>query len=162
MYNFSSHFGELEHVFVCHIWIMDIKCLVNSISVYIKRPNEPWITLNFSTDIMSFHVARGRKYKAKRGSDYVSPTRGTHFPIGTTRLLWEKLQFFKWFVIKLGPNWTMFYHNIYVPWHDTMPTFMIFWWVLDLWRFKNWDSQCLRTSQDVETVVIHSHSLHGT
>ena len=33
MYNFSSHFGELEHVFVVQILIMDIKCLGNSISV---------------------------------------------------------------------------------------------------------------------------------
>ena len=33
MYNFFGHFGELEHVFVVQIWIMDIKCLGNSISV---------------------------------------------------------------------------------------------------------------------------------
>ena len=33
IYNFSSHFGELEHVFAIPIWIMDIKCPGNSISV---------------------------------------------------------------------------------------------------------------------------------
>ena len=32
MYIFSSHFGALEHVFVVRIWIMDIKCLENSIN----------------------------------------------------------------------------------------------------------------------------------
>ena len=47
--------------------------------------------LNFSTDILSFHVAHRRKYKEKRGSDYLSRTRGTRFPIETTRLLREKL-----------------------------------------------------------------------
>jgi len=34
VYKFSSHFGELEHVFEVQIWIMDIKCLGNSISVW--------------------------------------------------------------------------------------------------------------------------------
>ena len=32
MYVFSSHFGALEHVFVVRIWMMDIKCLENSIN----------------------------------------------------------------------------------------------------------------------------------
>jgi len=42
-------------------------------------------------DILSFHVAHRRKYKVKRGRDYVFPTRGTYFPIETMRLLLEKL-----------------------------------------------------------------------
>ena len=32
MYVFSSHFGALEHVFVVRIWMIDIKCLENSIN----------------------------------------------------------------------------------------------------------------------------------
>jgi hypothetical protein len=32
-YDFSTHFGALEHVHVVQIWIMHIKCLENSVNV---------------------------------------------------------------------------------------------------------------------------------
>jgi len=38
-----------------------------------------------------------------------------------------------------------FYHGIYVPCHETMPSFMFFGWVFDLLGFKNQDSHCFRT-----------------
>ena len=37
-----------------------------------------------------------------------------------------------------------FYHDIYVPCHETMPSFMFFGWLFDLLGFKNRDSQCFR------------------
>jgi hypothetical protein len=54
-----------------------------------------------------------------------------------------------------------FYHGIYMPCHDTMPSFMNFRRILDLRGFKNQISQCLRLS-DAEMFVIPSHFLHGT
>lgn len=39
-----------------------------------------------------------------------------------------------------------FYHGIYVPCHETMPSFMFFGWLFDLLGFKNRDSQCFRTT----------------
>ena len=42
-----------------------------------------------------------------------------------------------------------FYHGIYVPCHETMPSFMFFGWVFDLLGFKNRDSQCFKTTQSL-------------
>ena len=39
-----------------------------------------------------------------------------------------------------------FYHGIYVPCHETMPSFMFFGWLFYLLGFKNRDSQCFRTT----------------
>ena len=39
-----------------------------------------------------------------------------------------------------------FYHDIYVPCHETMPSFMFLGWFFDLLGFKNRDSQCFRTT----------------
>jgi hypothetical protein len=55
-----------------------------------------------------------------------------------------------------------FYHNMLVPFHDTMPNFMNFRRALDLQEFKNQVSQCLWQSHDAEVLEIHSHFLHGT
>ena len=39
-----------------------------------------------------------------------------------------------------------FYHGIYVPCHETMPSFMFFGWLFYLLGFKNRDSHCFRTT----------------
>ena len=39
-----------------------------------------------------------------------------------------------------------FYHDIYVPCHETMPSFMLLGWLFDLLGFKTRDSQCFRTT----------------
>ena len=44
-------------------------------------------------------------------------------------------------------NGRFFYHDIYVPCHEIMPSFMFFGWVFDLLGFKNRDSQCFRRRQ---------------
>ena len=49
-----------------------------------------------------------------------------------------------------------------VPFHDTMPSFMIFRHVLDLQELKNQVSQSFRPSHDGHTFEFHSHFLHGT
>ena len=49
-----------------------------------------------------------------------------------------------------------------VPCHDTMPSFMIFWRVLDLKELKNQVSQSFRPSHDTQMFEFHSHFFHGT
>jgi len=67
-----------------------------------------------------------------------------------TRSLSELRTFFreapvcKKLIPKLVPIRPIFYHNMVVPWHDTMPSFMIFRRVLDLQEFQNQVSQCSR------------------
>ena len=84
----------------------------------IKRPNKPWICLNFTTDIMSFHVACRKKYKVKRGSDYCFAHKGDTSLLDHEASLRE-VPVFKRSVIKLGPNWTMFLprHICAMTWH---------------------------------------------
>ena len=48
---------------------------------------------------------------------------------------------------KLAPNGTIFYHDMLMPLHDTMPSFMNFRRVLDLLDFKNQVSQCFADNQ---------------
>ena len=49
-------------------------------------------------------------------------------------------------VCALSQTGRFFYHDIYVPCHETMPCFMFFGWFFDLLGFKNRDSQCFRTT----------------
>ena len=49
-----------------------------------------------------------------------------------------------------------------VPFHDTMPSFMIFSRVLDLHELKNQVSQSFRLSHHAQMFEFHSHFLRGT
>ena len=52
-------------------------------------------------------------------------------------------------VCALSQTRRFFYHDIYVPCHETMPSFMFFGWIFDLLGFKNQDSQCFRTTRSL-------------
>ena len=71
-----------------------------------------------------------------------------------------------WFVRSIYPNLPqmgqIFYHDMLMPLHDSMPSFMNFRRVLDLLEFKNQVSQCFRPSDGRRVCEIHSHFLHGT
>ena len=51
---------------------------------------------------------------------------------------------------------------MFVPCHDTMPSFMIFRPVLDLDELKNQVSQSFWPSHDAQMFEFRSHFLHGT
>ena len=105
-----------------------------------------------SARISSCSVSRVEENtRLEEGAIIVWPTRG-HVSLSKPRGFLRQAPVCKRFLIKLGPNWQCFYHDIYEAWCDTMPPLMTFWWVLDLQRFKNRDSQCLWPSQDGETV----------
>ena len=63
---------------------------------------------------------------------------------------------------KPAPNGTKIYHDMLMPLHDSMPSFMNFRRVLDLLEFKNKVSQCLRLSDGGRVFEIHTHFLHET
>ena len=70
---------------------------------------------------------------------------------------WEKLWFARslyQILFQISPT---FYHSMLVPWHDTMPSFMISMWVLDLHEFKNQVSRCSRPSHDAQMFEYRSH-----
>ena len=57
-------------------------------------------------DILSFHVACRRKYKAKRGSDYRFAHKGDMFPYRNHEASLREAPVCKRLVIKLMPQWT--------------------------------------------------------
>ena len=71
-----------------------------------------------------------------------------------------------WFVRSISQNLPQMgqknYHDMLMPPHDSMPSFMNFGRVLDVLEFKNHVSQCLRPSDRALVFDIHSHFLHGT
>ena len=75
-------------------------------------------------------------------------------------LLWEAPVCEK-HISKPDPNETKKYHVMWMPLHDSMPSFMNFRWVLDLLELKNQVSQCLRPSDGSRVFEIHSQFLHG-
>ena len=56
-----------------------------------------------------------------------------------------------WFVRSITPNLPQMgqkiYHDMLMPLHDSMPSFMNFRWVLDLLEFQNQVSQCFAGNQ---------------
>ena len=71
-----------------------------------------------------------------------------------------------WFVRSLYPNLPQmgqnFHHDMLMPLHDSMPSFINFTRVLDLLELKNQVSQCFAGNQRCPGLEIHSHFLHGT
>ena len=51
---------------------------------------------------------------------------------------------------------------MFVPCHDTTPSFMIFRRVLELQELKNQVSQSFQPSHDAQMFEFQSHLLHGT
>ena len=85
-----------------------------------------------------------------------------HVPYRNHHACCEKL----WFMRSLYPNLPQmgqkFNHDMLMPLHDSMPSFMYFRRVSDLLEFKNQVSQCLRLSNGGRVFEIHSRFLHGT
>ena len=59
----------------------------------------------------------------------------------------EKLRFVRSIYPNLPQMGQIFYHGMLMPFHDSMPSFMNFRWVLDLLEFKNQASQCFVVNQ---------------
>ena len=68
------------------------------------------------------------------------------FAILTCQLFVSKRTSLATNVCASSPTGRFFYHGIYVPCHETMPSFMFFGWLFYLLGFKNRDSHCFRTT----------------
>ena len=87
---------------------------------------------------------------------------GDTFPLGTRSLL-EGSSSLQEAYTKACPNSAKKnYCSMLVPCHDTMPSFMIFSFVLYLQELKNQVSQSFRPSHDTQMFEFYSHFLHGT
>ena len=113
---------------------MHIKCLENRVNVQ-KCPSEPRKIPKFDTTLLLFYVDRRNFLKAIRGNGYRFVPKGRTFPTETIRLV----------VRSISPNLPQMgqniNHDMLMPLHDSMPSFMNFRRVLDLLEFKNKGSQ---------------------
>src|SRR5215216_1023319 len=88
-----------------------------------------------NTALLLFYVRYRNFLKAIRGNGYRFVPKGGTFPTETTRLVVRSLYPY------LPQMGQIFYHDMLMPLHDTMPSFMNFGQVLDLPEFKNQVSQ---------------------
>ena len=107
-------------------------------------------------------LTREKNLKAIRGNGYRFVHKGGMFPTENHHACCEKL----WFVRSIYPNLPQMgqnlHHDILMPLHDSMPSFMNFRRVLDLLEFKNQASHCFAAINGAPVFEIHSHFLRGT
>ena len=104
-----------------------------------------------------------KKIKAGEGSVHMSfRTQRLHVPPSGTTSLLEISSGLQEAYTKACPNSAKNYRSMFMPCHDTMPSFIIFMRVLELHELKNHISRSFRPSHDAQMFEFHSHFLHGT
>ena len=109
-----------------------------------------------------FYVDTRKNLKAIRGNGYRFVPKGGTFPTENHHACCEKLQFGRSIYPNLPQMGQKIYHDMLMPLHDSMPSFMNFRRALDLLESKNQVSQCSQPSDRGRVFDIHSHFLHGT
>ena len=99
------------------------------------------------TTLLLFYVDTRKKFESNKRQWISFRPQRWHVPYRNHQAFCEKL----WFVRSLYPNLPqmgqIIYHDMLMPLHDTMPSFMNFRRVLDLLEFKNQVSQCFSGNQ---------------
>ena len=118
-------------------------------------------TPKIHTTLLLFYVDMQKKLKAIRGNGYrFVPKCGT-FTTENHHACCEKLRF----VISIYPNLPQMgqnvYHDMLIPLHDSMPSFMNFRRVLIYQNLKTRHLNVLPAINGALVFEIHSHFLHG-
>ena len=92
-------------------------------------------------------LTRENNLKAIRGNGYWFVHKGGTFPTENHHAFCEKLLIMRSIIPNLPQMVQNLYHCMFMPVHDTMPSFMNFRRVLDLLEFKNQASQCFASNQ---------------
>ena len=90
---------------------------------------------------------REKSLKLIRGNVYRFVPKGGTFPNENHHACCEKLPFVRSIYPKLPQMRQKFYHDMLMPHHDSMPSFMNFRRVLDLLEFKKQASRCFAGNQ---------------
>ena len=107
-------------------------------------------------------LTREKNLKAIRGTGYGFIPKGGPFPTESSHPCCEKLRLVRSIYPNLPQMGQNLYHDMLMPLHGSMPSFINFRQALDLLEIKNQASQCLRPSDRGRVFAIHSHFLHGT
>ena len=92
-------------------------------------------------------LTQEKKLKAIRGNGYRFVPKGGTFPTENHHACCEKLRFVRRKYPNLAQRGQNVYHDMLMPLHDSMPSFMKFRRVLDLLESKNQASQCFAGNQ---------------
>ena len=117
---------------------------------------------NSKITLLLFYVDTRKKLKAIRGNGYHFVPKGGTFPIENHHACCEKLRVVRSIYQNLPPMGQNLYHELLMPLHDSMPSFMNFRQVLDLLELKNGHLNVLPAINGALVFEIHSHFLHGT
>ena len=113
-------------------------------TVYYQQPCEVQHKISRNTPVvLSWH----ENLKAIRGNGYRFVHKGGTFPTENHHACCEKLRFVRSIYQNLPQMGQNLYHDMLIPLHDCMPSFMNFRRVLDLLEFKNQASQCFSGNQ---------------
>ena len=106
-------------------------------------------------------LTREKNLKAIIGNGYRFIPKGGTFPTENHYACYENLLFVRSIypnMPKMGQN---LYHGMFMPLHESMPSFMNFIRVLDLLEFKTRHLNVLPAIIGAMVFEIHSHFLHG-
>ena len=106
----------------------------------------PKIT-KIDTTLLLFYVDTRNFLKAIRGNGYRFVPKGGTFPTENHHACCEKLRFVRSIYPNLPQMGQNLYHDMLMPLHDSMPSFMNFRRVLDLLEFKIQVSQRFADNQ---------------
>ena len=119
-------------------------------------PNQPEIIPKFSTVLLFGLIYLCKKIKAGEGSVRMSfRTQRWHVPSRNHEPSLGKLRFARSLHQSLSQFGQKNYRIMFVPCHDTMPSFMIFRCVLDLQKLKNQVFQYFQPSHNSQMFEFH-------
>ena len=122
----------------------------------------PKRTLKNHTTLLLFYVDTRKKLQSNKRQWISFRPKGGTLPTENHHACCEELRFVRSIYPNLPRMGQKLYHVMFMPLHDSMPSFMNFRRVLDLLEFKKQVSQCLRSIDGGRVFDIHSHFLHGT
>ena len=102
---------------------------------------------NINTTLLVFYVDTQIFLKSIRGNGYRFVPKGGTFRTENHRARCEKLRFVRSIYPNLPQMGQNLYHDMLMPLHDSMPSFMNLRRVLDLLESKNQASQCFAGNQ---------------
>src|SRR3954463_4338822 len=117
---------------------------INALKTHVMHKNvqtNPEKSQNFTQHSYCSMLTREKNLKAIRGNGYRFVPKGGTFPTENHHACFEKLRFVRSIYPNLPQMGQNLYHNMLMPLHDSMPSFMNFRRVLDLLEFKNQASQ---------------------
>ena len=131
---------------VVQIWIMHIKCIETQL-MHKNVQTKPEKSQKFTQHSYCSMLTRDNNLKAITGSGYCFVPNGGTFPTENHHACCEKLRFERSIYQNQPQMGQNLYHDMLMPLHDSMPSFMNFRLVLDLLEFKTQASKWFANNQ---------------